>query len=152
MPAESPLGSCGILKMSGPLRSKQGCWTCRLRKKKCDEQRARCALCESLCLPCYGYGPKPDWMKNGETEREMADSLKQIVKHTSRHKPASPAVKRRRPVVQIAPKPTDGAGGAASSSTSESNDPSLVRSLDLIAALDFLIPASMIHPLIIPCW
>ncbi|KAG4426794.1 hypothetical protein IFR04_000225 [Cadophora malorum] len=54
--------------MSGPLRSKQGCWTCRLRRKKCDERR------------------DPEWMDGGERERAMANSIKQIVKHTSRKK------------------------------------------------------------------
>lgn len=72
--------------MSGPLRSKQGCWTCRLRRKKCDERRDLCHTCESLSITCYGYGPKPDWMDNGEKEKAMASSIKQIVKHTSRRK------------------------------------------------------------------
>jgi hypothetical protein len=72
--------------MSAALRSKQGCWTCRLRKKKCDERRDICSTCESLTITCYGYGNKPDWMDNGEKERAMANSIKQIVKHTSRRK------------------------------------------------------------------
>ncbi|PVH88372.1 hypothetical protein DL98DRAFT_403861 [Cadophora sp. DSE1049] len=72
--------------MSGPLRSKQGCWTCRLRRKKCDERRDVCLICESLSITCYGYGPKPEWMDGGERERAMANSIKQIVKHTSRKK------------------------------------------------------------------
>lgn len=32
------------------LRSKTGCWTCRLRRKKCDEQRPICAACAQLGL------------------------------------------------------------------------------------------------------
>ncbi|KAH7417142.1 fungal-specific transcription factor domain-containing protein [Cadophora sp. MPI-SDFR-AT-0126] len=72
--------------MSGPLRSKQGCWTCRLRRKKCDERRDVCLICESLSITCYGYGQKPEWMDGGERERAMANSIKQIVKHTSRKK------------------------------------------------------------------
>lgn len=72
--------------MSGPLRSKQGCWTCRLRRKKCDERRDVCLICESLSITCYGYGSKPEWMDGGERERAMANSIKQIVKHTSRKK------------------------------------------------------------------
>jgi hypothetical protein len=72
--------------MSAVLRSKQGCWTCRLRKKKCDERPDICSTCESLTITCYGYGNKPDWMDNGEKERAMATSFKQIVKHTSRRK------------------------------------------------------------------
>jgi hypothetical protein len=72
--------------MSGPLRSKQGCWTCRLRKKKCDEKHPFCSTCESLTITCYGYGSKPEWMDNGEKEKEIAHAIKQVVKHTSRRK------------------------------------------------------------------
>lgn len=73
--------------MNGLLRSKTGCWTCRLRKKKCDERKpSPCLLCESLAITCYGYGAKPEWMDNGIKEKEMANSIKQIVKHTSRRK------------------------------------------------------------------
>ncbi len=72
--------------MYGTLRSKQGCWTCRLRRKKCDEKHPFCSTCESLTITCYGYGSKPDWMDNGEKEKAMASSIKQIVKKTSRQK------------------------------------------------------------------
>ncbi|TGO34125.1 hypothetical protein BHYA_0211g00090 [Botrytis hyacinthi] len=73
--------------MNNLLRSKSGCWTCRLRKKKCDERKpSPCSTCESLAITCYGYGAKPEWMDNGPREKEMANSIKQIVKHTSRRK------------------------------------------------------------------
>jgi hypothetical protein len=90
--------------MSGPLRSKQGCWTCRLRKKKCDESRPQCSTCESLAITCYGFGPKPDWMNDSEKERAVANSLKEIVKHTSRRKTSTQASKQDRTTVTIAPK------------------------------------------------
>ncbi|KPM41353.1 hypothetical protein AK830_g5178 [Neonectria ditissima] len=63
--------------MSIPLRSKQGCWTCRLRKKKCDERHPHCGTCESLSITCFGYGPKPDWMKKSDEARAVADSIKE---------------------------------------------------------------------------
>jgi hypothetical protein len=94
--------------MSGPLRSKQGCWTCRLRKKKCDEGRPYCSTCESLSITCYGFGPKPDWMNNGEKERAVANSLKEIVKHTSRRKATTLFSKQRDPIIRIAPKSSNG--------------------------------------------
>ena len=34
--------------MAGGTRSRLGCWTCRLRRKKCDERRPACANCDSL--------------------------------------------------------------------------------------------------------
>ncbi|KAH9219080.1 fungal-specific transcription factor domain-containing protein [Leptodontidium sp. 2 PMI_412] len=123
--------------MSAPLRSKQGCWTCRLRRKKCDERRDVCLTCESLSITCYGYGAKPDWMDGGEKERNIAIGIKQIVKHTSRKKGRlgttlarfrkSPGVQENKEDVVLAPKtdnpaPENRTGGAylepAGSSTS----------------------------------
>jgi C6 transcription factor Pro1 len=90
--------------MSGPLRSKQGCWTYRLRKKKCDESRPYCSTCHLLSITCYGFGPKPDWMNNAEQERAVADSLKEIVKDTWRRKATARFPKQRDSTIRIAPK------------------------------------------------
>ncbi|TVY56877.1 Pestheic acid cluster transcriptional regulator 3 [Lachnellula cervina] len=119
--------------MSGPLRSKAGCWTCRLRKKKCDEKHPFCSTCEALTITCYGYGPKPDWMDNGEEEKAMAHSIKQVVKHTSRRKGRLGASinqlqdrygkKPRSHVVNIAPKSLDGSSSSSPDSTLESDPP-----------------------------
>lgn len=103
--------------MSGSLRSKQGCWTCRLRKKKCDEGRPCCSTCESLSITCYGFGRKPDWMDNGEEERAVVDSLKQIVKHTSRRKATNKQSKQRDPIVRIASKVANASVEDSSSGT-----------------------------------
>ncbi|EED22405.1 C6 transcription factor, putative [Talaromyces stipitatus ATCC 10500] len=72
--------------MSRSLRSTKGCWTCRLRRKKCDERHPVCQLCHTLAIPCYGYGPKPDWMNGGDTEKSQIQSLKQTVRYTSRQR------------------------------------------------------------------
>ena len=69
--------------MSHRVRSIEGCWTCRLRKKKCDERRPTCSPCIALALPCHGYGSRPGWMDGREREREMADQIRQIVKMTA---------------------------------------------------------------------
>ncbi|KAE9372776.1 hypothetical protein N431DRAFT_376065, partial [Stipitochalara longipes BDJ] len=63
-------------------RSNGGCWTCRVRRKKCDETHPTCLTCTSLHIPCYGYGPKPTWMDRGAKEREVAKSLRNAVKQT----------------------------------------------------------------------
>lgn len=48
--------------MANGLRSRTGCLTCRLRKKKCDEGRPVCQTCHSIELTCYGYStPFPHW-------------------------------------------------------------------------------------------
>jgi hypothetical protein len=63
-------------------RSHNGCWTCRLRRKKCDEHRPACSICSSLELDCHGYGPKPGWMDGGVLEREQAHKFKHILAQT----------------------------------------------------------------------
>ena len=61
--------------MSRAQRTKTGCWTCRLRRKKCNEGGLPCANCESRGVFCHGYGPKPPWKDRGEKEKEQASRL-----------------------------------------------------------------------------
>lgn len=42
-------------------RTRAGCWTCRARRKKCDETRPHCLSCDSLGLECEGYGMRLKW-------------------------------------------------------------------------------------------
>ncbi|GLA61274.1 hypothetical protein AtubIFM54640_001793 [Aspergillus tubingensis] len=62
-----------------PARSLNGCWTCRVRRKKCDETRPACSRCISLDLECHGYGPRPYWMDNGALQNEQASKFRQMV-------------------------------------------------------------------------
>lgn len=64
----------------GKIRSTQGCWTCRLRRKKCDEQKPNCSICASLEITCLYSDKKPEWMDGGIREKEMSDHLKAMVK------------------------------------------------------------------------
>ncbi|RSL45364.1 hypothetical protein CEP54_014283 [Fusarium duplospermum] len=59
--------------MSGP-RTKTGCWTCRLRRKKCDENKPACSNCTSQSLECYGYDQKPAWMLDKENWQHVLNS------------------------------------------------------------------------------
>ncbi|KAI0687729.1 fungal-specific transcription factor domain-containing protein [Cytidiella melzeri] len=47
-----------------------GCWTCRIRRKKCDEERVdgdSCKTCKRLGIKCLGWGSRrPDWMRDKE--------------------------------------------------------------------------------------
>lgn len=48
------------------LTGRGGCWTCRLRRKKCDEQREAnsCHTCKRLRIDCLGWGSRrPEWMR-----------------------------------------------------------------------------------------
>ncbi|POS78211.1 hypothetical protein DHEL01_v203400 [Diaporthe helianthi] len=61
-------------------RSSDGCWTCRLRRKKCDEGRPRCAVCAALEISCLYSDEKPEWMDGGERQAKKADEVKAEVK------------------------------------------------------------------------
>ncbi len=56
-------------------RSKSGCWTCRLRRKKCPEDGMPCTNCKARGVVCHGYGPRPAWKDRGEREQEEVDRL-----------------------------------------------------------------------------
>ncbi|KAF3342176.1 Pestheic acid cluster transcriptional regulator 3 like protein [Verticillium longisporum] len=66
--------------MTSRARSSQGCWTCRLRRKKCDETRPICQGCSSLEITCHFEDAKPGWMDGGPRQKEAADQLKREVK------------------------------------------------------------------------
>ncbi|CAG9983031.1 unnamed protein product [Clonostachys byssicola] len=57
---------------SGGSRSRNGCYTCRVRKKKCDEQHPCCGSCTIRNLECYGFDtPPPDWMQGKQNWKEV---------------------------------------------------------------------------------
>lgn len=66
-------------RFASAARSTNGCWTCRVRKKKCNEARPFCSTCLSLKLECHGYGARPVWMDNGPLQKEQALRFKRIV-------------------------------------------------------------------------
>ena len=56
-------------------RTRIGCITCRIRKKKCDEQRPVCHGCQSRQLACYGYNePAPAWYTSKANWKEVRNS------------------------------------------------------------------------------
>ncbi|KAJ7476036.1 fungal-specific transcription factor domain-containing protein [Mycena latifolia] len=59
----------GPPKAKGAVRAKSGCYTCRIRRKKCDEranQDGHCETCVRLRLQCLGFGAKrPEWLRVG---------------------------------------------------------------------------------------
>ncbi|BFZ63870.1 hypothetical protein YB2330_005007 [Saitoella coloradoensis] len=50
-------------------RSKSGCWTCRVRKVKCDERRPTCGQCSRLQIHCEGYSSRFSF--RDDTQRVM---------------------------------------------------------------------------------
>ncbi len=67
------------------IRSTRGCWTCRLRKKKCDEVSPGCHRCASVNLTCH-YGPKPSWIENPLLGKEELQRIKVIVRASASRK------------------------------------------------------------------
>ncbi|KAH7884373.1 fungal-specific transcription factor domain-containing protein [Phlebopus sp. FC_14] len=63
---------------------KGGCWTCRLRRKKCDEIRQgdSCHTCNRLKIKCLGWGSKrPEWMRDKQqVEAYKADIKAQLTR------------------------------------------------------------------------
>ncbi|KAF7539511.1 hypothetical protein G7054_g2067 [Neopestalotiopsis clavispora] len=66
--------------MATKLRSSTGCWTCRLRRKKCDEAKPVCNRCVKLGLECDGYTERPFWMDGGFREKLRAEETKREIR------------------------------------------------------------------------
>lgn len=58
----------------------RSCWTCKLRRKKCDYTRPICGACTKLQIACYDGETKPEWMESTTGQREMMESIKQQIK------------------------------------------------------------------------
>lgn len=54
-----------------------GCWTCRSRRVKCDEQLPSCQRCQSFGVECEGYGVRLTWLMSdgeGQFQQEVEES------------------------------------------------------------------------------
>jgi C6 transcription factor Pro1 len=79
-PKATPTPKKGGGKAKGSVRAKSGCYTCRIRRKKCDERpdaEGRCETCLRLRLQCLGFGAKrPDWLRENNNVVELRDKIK----------------------------------------------------------------------------
>jgi hypothetical protein len=64
----------------GSMKSYNGCWTCRLRKKRCDETRPACRNCSVLEITCHFDHDKPSWMDSGMNQKQKAEEVKREVR------------------------------------------------------------------------
>ncbi|KAF9451915.1 hypothetical protein P691DRAFT_756906 [Macrolepiota fuliginosa MF-IS2] len=73
----------GAPKAKGAVRAKSGCYTCRIRRKKCDEQpndQGHCSTCVRLRLECLGFGAKrPDWLRENRNVVQLRDKIKNFL-------------------------------------------------------------------------
>lgn len=68
-------------------RSKTGCWTCRIRHKKCDEGKPICNNCAKINLKCdQFFNPKPDYMKDNEAKKAKLAEIAEIWKNRAKKK------------------------------------------------------------------
>ncbi|EMC91229.1 hypothetical protein BAUCODRAFT_39381 [Baudoinia panamericana UAMH 10762] len=70
-------------------RSRSGCFTCRLRRKKCEEGKPACKACKHLGLRC-DY-KRPMWWSNGEQRRQQKEHIKNVIKRTQLSKKTPPS-------------------------------------------------------------
>lgn len=61
-----------------PLRSRKGCWTCRDRHKKCDEEKPECFRCQKAGRTCGGYGQRLTWLKPRRVTRRAKTPTPEI--------------------------------------------------------------------------
>ncbi|KAF1815870.1 hypothetical protein P152DRAFT_390354 [Eremomyces bilateralis CBS 781.70] len=61
-------------------RSRTGCFTCRLRRKKCDEGKHSCKACRHLGLKCEYK--RPMWWSNTEKRAHQKELIKDVIKRT----------------------------------------------------------------------
>jgi hypothetical protein len=54
------------------------CWTCKLRKVKCDETPGSCKACAKTGLTCGGYGIRLRWMSPNDEDFSSADQTTRI--------------------------------------------------------------------------
>ncbi|KAK0193502.1 fungal-specific transcription factor domain-containing protein [Armillaria mellea] len=63
-------------------RAKSGCYTCRIRRKKCDEARdhnGHCNTCVRLKIQCLGFGDKrPKWLTKNQCD-EILTKIKRFL-------------------------------------------------------------------------
>ncbi|OJJ69567.1 hypothetical protein ASPBRDRAFT_32393 [Aspergillus brasiliensis CBS 101740] len=67
-------------------RSSTGCWTCRLRRKKCDEHWPACQACQLRGLACENQEAKPHWMDGGSRQAKQLAVVKKQVKASARRR------------------------------------------------------------------
>ncbi|KAI0972452.1 fungal-specific transcription factor domain-containing protein [Xylaria arbuscula] len=52
-------------------KSRQGCWTCKARKVKCDRGLPNCQRCATTQRECEGYGLRLSWPKDNDRRRAI---------------------------------------------------------------------------------
>lgn len=74
-------------------RSRSGCFTCRLRRKKCDETRPVCRACRHLNVDCEYK--RPQWWQHPERRKKHKEVIKEIIRQTKLNEKPPPSAKNQ---------------------------------------------------------
>lgn len=79
-----------------PIRTpltRTGCWTCRRRGYRCDEERPACKMCQRLSISCDGYGVRLKWQDSMQARkgRKTLESTPRTDASLFHTQPATPA-------------------------------------------------------------
>lgn len=116
--------------MASKMRSSEGCWTCRLRRKKCDETRPLCDGCATLEIECLYSDEKPEWMETADTQKDRAEWLKLEVKRKAaerRERRYLQTVERGIESLEVSHQ-ADGDGDGGDGGRKDTSDPSTTSS------------------------
>ncbi|KAG7193519.1 uncharacterized protein KQ657_000586 [Scheffersomyces spartinae] len=72
-----------LLAKKKGVRSKSGCWTCRIRHKACPEDRPECGQCTRLSLKCDYNTVRPQYMYDPILRAKKLSEIRAI---TTKHK------------------------------------------------------------------
>ena len=61
-------------------RKTECCWTCTLRRKKCDGEQPACLACKSRNITCHGFGDRPEWLDSEDRKRVELNKIQDAVK------------------------------------------------------------------------
>lgn len=124
-------------------RSSKGCWTCRIRHRKCDEKQPACRECTDRTIPCHGYGPKPKWMDNEWKLQAELSRIKRTVNSNFRRKRKQQAAQSRVETQDASSpdSPSDGLVGPASQYNATTTPEMTFREAQLLVHyLDYIFP------------
>ena len=75
-------------------RKTECCWTCTLRRKKCDGEQPACLACKSRNITCHGFGDRPEWLDSEDRKRVELKKIKDAVKTNRKRRRAEAAEDR----------------------------------------------------------
>ncbi|KAI0167873.1 fungal-specific transcription factor domain-containing protein [Pestalotiopsis sp. NC0098] len=77
-----------------PKKKPENCWTCRLRRKKCDGTVPVCRVCANLGISCLYSETQPEWMDGGSRQKAEAQRQKFEVKSRASQKRKEKIIRR----------------------------------------------------------